>query len=289
MALLRTRIARFAYKSAHAARSVGSARRVLPDFLILGAQRSGTSSLYGHLSRHPSILSALIKEVHYFDLNPHRGLGWYRVHFPLGSSMRKGTPEAGRCVTGEATPYYLFHPRVPDRVHASLPNARLIVLLRNPVDRAQSHYFHEVRRGRETLPFLAAVARERERLPSEAERLMHDARYVSPIHQHRSYLHRGHYAEQLTSWWKWFSRDSILILKAENLFSHPGEVAREIFRFLGVADRNITDSPIRNRGSYQRLEPEALSMLREYYEPHNQRLYDLIGENFGWQEHDSRR
>ncbi len=124
-------------------RRLTSGSRRLPDFIILGAQRAGTSSLYYYLSQHPQILPAVRKELHFFDDHYRRGLGWYRSQFPTRGA--RGT------ITGEATPYYLSHPHAPARIQRLLPQARLIVLLRNPVERAISHYFFEVSHQREVV------------------------------------------------------------------------------------------------------------------------------------------
>ena len=129
--------------------------RVLPQAVILGAQKSGTSSLHYYLVQHPGVVAPLRKEVHYFDLNLARGEAWYRAHFGLDG-------EPG--VSIDSSPYYLYHPVVPARLHALLPGARLIVLLRDPVRRAYSHYWHERDKGRESLAFEDAVAAEAERL-----------------------------------------------------------------------------------------------------------------------------
>ena len=119
-----------------------------PDFLIIGTQRGGTTSLYDYLSEHPCIAGAVKKEIEFFDLNYHRGIGWYRAHFPSVLERLYARRARGRkLVTGEATPYYLFHPHAPRRMQEAAPESRLIILLRNPVERAYSHYWHEVRHG----------------------------------------------------------------------------------------------------------------------------------------------
>ncbi|MEJ2557594.1 MAG: sulfotransferase domain-containing protein, partial [Anaerolineae bacterium] len=120
--------------------------RVLPDFLIIGAQKCGTDSLFRYLGGHPCIKLASSKEAHYFDLKFDKGINWYRSHFPLipyKYSVKRLRKQD--LITGEATPYYLFHPHAPGRAAAIVPHVKLIVLLRNPADRAYSHYNHEVK------------------------------------------------------------------------------------------------------------------------------------------------
>ena len=103
--------------------------RRLPDFLIIGAQKCGTSSMFAYLNQHPQMKLPDVKEIHFFDLNYSNGLDWYTSHFPPASLSH-------RMVTGEASPYYLFHPHVPERVRLHCPDVKLVVMLRNPVDRA---------------------------------------------------------------------------------------------------------------------------------------------------------
>ena len=165
--------------------------RPLPDFLIVGAQKAGTTALYAYLRRHPSITGPSWKEVSYFDRHYLRGPAWYRGNFPLRSRGR---------IVGEASPSYLFHPDAAERAAALVPGARVIALVRDPVERAHSHYQHEVALGREPLPFEEALEREEERLAGELERMRADAGYFSHAWWNYTYLARGRYAEQLERW-----------------------------------------------------------------------------------------
>src|SRR5262249_27856015 len=151
------------------------------DFVIIGTQRGGTTSLYRYLIDHPDVAGAMLtKEVHYFDTNLRRGPGWYRAFFPTKAARDRHRRRTGReLVAGEASPYYLFHPLVPDRAHELLPDAKLVVMLRDPVERAFSHHGHEVELGYEQLGFAEALDREPERLAGELERMRADPAYVS--------------------------------------------------------------------------------------------------------------
>ncbi|HXS47682.1 MAG TPA: sulfotransferase domain-containing protein, partial [Solirubrobacterales bacterium] len=177
----------------HTLRRTNAGQRPLPDFLIIGAQKGGTTSLHAYLSEHRRVSPSSTKEVHFFDHAYDRGLGWYRAHFQRSA-------KAPLSLSGEATPYYLFHPLVPARVAETLPESRLIVILRDPVDRAFSHHNHELALGFEDLPFEEAIEREPERLEGEQERILEDPGYRSFAHQHHSYVSRGRYAEQLERW-----------------------------------------------------------------------------------------
>ena len=204
--------------------------QAMPDFFIIGAQRGGTRSLYEYLSGHPDIQPARTEEVHYFSLFFDRGRRWFLSQFPpLGPGQ----------ITGEASPYYLFHPLAAERLHAVAPEAKLIVLLRNPVDRAFSHYQLEVRQGNEPLSFEEAIAAESSRLAGEVERILDDDTYASFAHQHYSYLARGRYVEQLRRWFSLFPRDQFLVLKSENFYRDPAAGYRQVTDFLGLLDGRL--------------------------------------------------
>ncbi|HUF89533.1 MAG TPA: sulfotransferase domain-containing protein [Gemmatimonadota bacterium] len=249
---------------------------MLPDFLIVGAMKSGTSTFYHHLIRHPQIAAARTKEVHFFDHRWHKGLNWYRSFFPLKRSM----PEGG--ITGEATPYYLFHPSVPPRISTVLSEVRLLVLLRDPVERTFSHYRHEVRSGRETLSFEDALSAEEERLAGEHQQLVSRPRYRSIAHQAFSYRSRSIYADQVEAWFEWFNPGSMLVVKAEDLFERPDVVTERALRFLGLPMMELGLVPHRNKGRASRMKPETQADLQAFFEPHNQRLYRLLGWDSEW-------
>lgn len=256
---------------------------LLPDFLIIGAQKSGTTSLYHYLSLHPYVHRATRKEVHFFDLHFHRGIGWYRAHFPSSQHAFFSRRVLRRpFITGEATPYYIFHPHVARRVHEALPGAKLIVLLRNPVDRAYSQYMRQVRAGREQLPFEEAIQREQERIGPELQRMLEDEAYNSRAHRWYSYVSRGLYADQLQVWLDLFPRSSILVESSEGLAANPGAAMARVFEFLGLPAVAPGEFRRRNAGSYKPMAPATREYLADLFRPHNERLYRLIGRRFNW-------
>jgi Sulfotransferase domain len=274
MEISRSRLGRMRRSGEHALRRASVASRPLPDFLIVGAQKAATTSLLAYLCQHPDVAPPVTKEVHFFDLEFHRGDVWYRAHFARSRESER--------ITGEATPYYLFHPLAPRRAAGVVLECRLIALLRNPIDRAFSHHNHERALGFEQLGFERAIAAEPERLAGEEERLLGDPRYRSFAHQHHSYLARGRYAEQLGRWFECFERDRVLVLSAEQLFAEPQEVLRAAQEFLGLAPLAPPDLSPRNARTYAPLATETRAALREEFEPHNRRLYELLGRDFGW-------
>lgn len=249
---------------------------MLPDFIIIGTQRGGTTSLYNYLSEHPKIAPARVKEVHYFSVNYDKGVDWYERHFPRTRGLR-------RRLTGEASPYYIFHPHSPARVKELVPHVKIIALLREPVARAFSHYRHEVRMGEEPLSFEEAVAREDQRIAPDVERLAQDPLYEGHAHRNYSYVARGRYVEQLRGWTRFFPLERMLVLRSEDLFSDPATVYAQTVRYLEL--------PAHDLGSYERynaagelegLTPHLRSTLSEYFRPFNEQLYALLGRDLRW-------
>jgi Sulfotransferase domain len=266
--------------------SLTSAARGLPDFLIIGAQRGATTSLYRYLSQHPQIVPTLIaKGVHYFDTGFNRSPGWYRGHFPVDLYRRALSHRLGLPVlTGEASPYYLFHPHAPRRAAQIVPDARLIVMLREPAARALSHYSHEVAGGFEPLAtFEEAIAAERERVEPEQERIMNDESYVSFAHQHFSYLTRGRYAEQLLRWLDQFPRSQMLAVSTERFCADPaGEFAR-VVHFLELEPPPVLQFRPFNAHAYDSMRPTTRRRLQAEFAPLNQHLFALLDDDLGWE------
>lgn len=265
-------------------RRISSPLRALPDFLIVGAQRAGTTSLYNYLAAHPSVVPALKKETLFFANYYHRGLGWYRAHFPLASRVgSRDDRRYPRYVTGEASPYYLFHPLAPGRAVQTVPGARIIVLLRNPVERAYSHYHHEVAMGLETLPFEEAIEREEERLSGEENRLLRDDSYRSLAYQNYSYLARGIYIDQLARWVHHFGRERILVLRSEHFQQDPAQVLAQATRFLGLPTCGLSDYRRYHETRQAPMDPATRERLYAYFAPHNRRLYEFLEMDLGWE------
>ena len=254
---------------------VTSPFRPLPDFLVLGAQKAGTTALYEYLRRHPQISGPSWKEVSFFDRHWARGESWYRGNFPNVARTR------GKHV-GEASPSYVFHPLAPRRVQEVVPEARLIVLVRNPVDRALSQYNHEVALGREPLPFEEALDAEEERLRGEQERMAADPRYFSREWWSHTYRARGRYAEQLERWLAVFPREQLLVLPSDDLGSDPARAHAQVLEFLGASPQRLDSYPRVYEREYEPMEPETRERLAAEFEEPNRRLYELLGRDLGW-------
>ena len=263
-------------------RKMTARTRVLPSFIIIGTQKGGTTSLFHYLSQHPQLVPSYRKEVHYFDggLKPRRdnfslGERWYRSNFPLRRHI--GADQQ----TFEASPLYVFHPLAPQRIHDLLPNAKLILLLREPTERALSHYFHQSRKGRESLPVMQALQGEEARLAP----VLVAQNYKHQNFMHFSYKLRGHYAEQIRRYQGLFPKENLLILGSEQFFADPHAALRKVFEFVGVDPSfQVPNLNARNVGSNRKsVQDDVYQYLKDYFEPHNQDLYQLLGDDFGWQ------
>jgi hypothetical protein len=249
--------------------------RPLPDFLVIGAQKAGTTALYAYLREHPAITGPSWKEVSYFDRHYARGEAWYRGNFPNLARAR------GKLV-GEASPSYLFHPLGPERVRALLPEARLVALVRNPVDRALSQHNHEVALGREKLSFEEALDAEEERLRGEEEKLVADPRYFSREWWSHAYKARGRYAEQLERWLAVFPREQLLIVPSEDLGAEPAQTYARVAEFLGAPPHRLDSFPRVFERQYEPMRPETRERLAAEFDEPNRRLYELLGRDLGW-------
>jgi len=251
-------------------RAVTGKFRILPAFLIIGTQKGGTYSLYNYLLKHPSVHPAYTKEIRYFDRYYHRGENWYAANFPTILSKFLSKTKKTSFLTGEATHDYLFHNVVPKRVKKDLPNVKLVVTLRNPVDRAYSHYNNRKRSGQEKLSFEEAIK-------------IHDSRIQKSWwhHQRFSYLKRGLYAEQLEYWFKYFPRKQFFIVETKEMETNFSQFYDELCAFLEIKKYPI-DYKKYNIGKYNQMNPKTRQFLVEYFKPYNQKLYDLLGRKFDW-------
>jgi hypothetical protein len=242
--------------------------RALPDFLVIGAQKAGTTSLYAMLDAHPAIAMSREKECNVLTRQGATRLG-YRAYFPLRSDCRA----RGVRRIGEATPYYLFHPLAPARAAAWLGGVRTIAILRDPVERAWSHYRHSVRLGHEDLPFVEALAREPERI----------AAGDGDGFRRHSYAGRGQYAPQLARWFEAIGRDRVLVIGFGEFMRSTDAVMPRVASFLEVDDRFARTVPDRNRGSDMGEMPaDARALLVERFRRPNEELRALLGAIPPW-------
>lgn len=250
-------------------------RRLRPRFVIIGAQKAGTTSLFHALAAHPRVRPPSEKEPSFFSYRRRKGARWYVRRFPrAGEGL----------VTGEASPSYLFDPFAPARMRAVLPDARLIVILRDPVERAYSQYHHVVRHGHEERPFRQAIDDERAAILPRF--LAGDLRPDEVDHPliRKSLLSRGIYALQLERWLDAYPRSRLLVLESADLKARPREVLEEVTDFIGIERHAFATGERRNVGDYEPLGAELRRELRDFYRPFDERLAELLGRRFSWME-----
>ena len=261
--------------------------RMLPSFLICGGQRCGTTSMYRALAWHPAVIKAVLhKGVHYFDTSYGRGMRWYRAHFPLQRTAEKVSASLGgvRVQTFESAPYYMYHPLAGARIAADLPDVKLVVLTRDPVERAYSQHAHEVARGYETeTDFTKALALEDERTAGQAELLASDPNAYSFSHQHHAYRARGEYITYLRHLEDLFGRDRLHVVDSHRFFSDPKPTYDAVTDFLGLPRLGYPTFEQHNaRPRELPIPPEVHQELTTHFEPFDVALGEWLGTTVSW-------
>ena len=252
--------------------------RAEPNFIVLGVMKGGTSSLYEYLAQHPKISPPSMKEINFFVLNYDLGYRTYGNYFPRRSEMES----AKKRMTFEASPSYIFHPLAAKRMHQHLPDIKLVLLLRDPSERAFSHYKQGRRFGWEQADFEEAIQLEPERIRGERERIISNPDYYSYRYFHYSYAARGYYLEQIESFLRVYRRDQLLIVSSERFFRDTRTEFAKILDFLGLDDWAPESFPNMFSGVPAEGDANVLSTLRQEFGPHNEKLYSLLGESLDW-------
>jgi hypothetical protein len=259
-------------------------QRVLPDLVLVGVQRSGTTALTEALYRLPTVERPRRgKGSHYFSYNYHRGWQWFQSQFPTRVWAAAVERRHGRSLfCFDACPYYLFHPFAVERMAQALPDVKVLVMLRDPVRRAESHYHHSVSHGHEDLSFEEALEAEAGRLAGEDDRMQADWSYWSHSHEHHSYTTKGMYADQLERLFLHYPRDQVMVIQSEAFYRDPDPVLDTVTRWLGLPTVRLEQDDDRNSHSYEKMaEPMRKRLVKVYRRP-NERLYTLLGERYDW-------
>ena len=205
-------------------------QRSLPHYIVVGEKRCGTTSLHRYLLQHPHVRSPLAsKSTHFFDLHFDRGLDWYKSFFPVLPGQR-----TARSVVGETSPYYLFHPLAGERIAETVPDVRVLVLLREPGLRAWSHYQYEHAKGTESLSFADAIAAEPDRLAGVEQQLIDNPTLTSDEHRAFSYVSRSRYGRSLSRLCSNIDQSQVQVVRSESLFEDPYGVLAGVHSFLGL-------------------------------------------------------
>jgi len=243
--------------------------RTLPDFIIAGFPKCGTTSLYAYLVQHPSVLSAFSKETYFFQKHSGKGLFWYRAYFPTVITKFIQKLRKRKFVTGEATPSYAADSSIHKKIRDMNPNIKLILLLRNPTDKAFSNYNHLVRKGMadniEDAIKADLAVKEGTRRPS-----------------FRNLVSGGIYINHLKKLYKVFPKEQVLVIKSEDLFEDPKAEVNKCFRFLGLDEFDLPKYRNFNPGNYGSADQKTRKFLDDFYKPYNKELYEYLGKDFGW-------
>jgi hypothetical protein len=225
-----------------------------------------------------------VKGAYFFDEEFERGPDWYFSHFPLRSTVRAAERFRGRPVrSGEASPYYLFHPLAAERAAGLVPDAKVIALLRHPVERAHSHFRERRANGTEPLEdFGAAVAAEEGRLKGEVDKILHQPGYRSVAHRHQSYVAQSEYLRGLQRWWDHYGRDNVLVIRSEDLYSDPQGVFDQVCDTVGLDRIVLRDPKVFNAQPKSSIDPALYASLQEQLTPGVRALEAELGRDLDW-------
>ncbi|QCW51435.1 sulfotransferase [Nocardioides dongxiaopingii] len=265
-----------------------ASRRGVPDYFVIGAKRGGTTSLFRYLRMHPGVLglfprSRETKSTDYFFGGAPKGETWYRSHFYPETVMARHTRRLGyRPVVGEASPYYVWDPRIAPLARAVNPEARAIMLVRDPVERAFSHWQERVQNGVEPLSFPDALDAEASRTAGELERMGADPSYHGEAHDWYSYRARGIYRPQLENWCTAFPREQLLVVRSEDMYADVQGTFDTVCDFLGIARHALPTTERFNASRRPDLPAATGAELYDYYAPFNADLAQWLGRPLGW-------
>ena len=256
--------------------------RVLPDFIIIGSMKCGTTSLYYDICEHPCVSPAAYDEIGFFDSNFHVGLNWYRSMFPTKRRIEDIRRKEGVAITGEDTPFYFWNPVAAKRIQKLLPNIKLITILRNPIDRAYSEYQDLVSSESNSPSFETFIENEINTRRKDSSLITEENFEI--FNQKNSYLLKGIYVDQLKIWAGLFPKEQIFTLSTENLNSEPITALESVFQYLNLPDYKIKNIQHQKQKKYVPMNSQTRKILIEFFKPHNERLFKFIGKKFDWDE-----
>ena len=262
-------------------RGLTSPLRVLPDFIVIGVGRGGTTSLYNYLNQHNCIQKSSYDEIGFFDDNYHLGLNWYRSMFPTKYEKQKVIQKFGKFLTYDVTPWYVRRPWTANRIKSLLPSVKIIVVLRNPVDRTYSHYHLTRREKGLTKSFEEIIDEDIQKINNYDDDLKNSEEYYAELVQN-SHIARGFYLEQLEIWLTIFDKKNILIISSEDLAENTQKTMNSIFNFLDLENQIIPNLQKINVGKYPKMKEETRKTLENYFFDHNKNLFKKIEKYFNW-------
>lgn len=237
-----------------------------PHFIIVGASKSGTTSLFFYLSQHPQILMPHKKEINFFNRNFDFGVSWYLAQFPA-------IADGKQFLTGEASPLYMCNERTRERIRELFPDTKIIMMLRNPTKRTISEYYHAVKHHLEERSLATIIAAERELLATQPKKAVESF----------GYLLNSIYIDKIARWQADFPAENILIIESESFFQRTDEVMQQTYEFLGLPAIAQSDQTRYNVGAYPPVSPEIERQLQEFFAPYNQKLALFLNRTLSWQ------
>ena len=258
---------------------ITSPLRVLPDFFVIGPGRTGTTSLFYYLDQHPSLSKSAYDELGFFDVNFHLGFHWYRSLFPSILTKFRIKLKTNFFMTYDVTPSYVRRPWIARRIKKLFPNSKLIIVLRNPIDKTYSHYYLSTISG-ETRNFEEVIKKDMDDISKWNVSLKDDNYFATKVEN--SKLARGFYVEQLLPWFELFPKNQILIISSEELASNTKNVMSEIFKFLNLPDYKIPNIEKVNVSKYSKMNPDTRKILIDFFKPYNEQLFKFLDRKFDW-------
>ncbi len=250
--------------------------RTLPNFIIIGVKRCGTTTLYEQLSEHPCIEKSAHDNLGFFNNNFELGLNWYRSHFVTNSKKRNIKKKYGKFATYDVTSSYIQNKQTAKNIFKTLPNVKLILILRNPSDRAYSEYKQNIIDENESRDFEELIKKEIKEIENTSnENLKFSSEKINLIK-------KGIYIIQILPWLKIFPREQILIISTEEFGEKTDEIYNKIFRFLELPEYKIKNKQRYRKGTYEKMSDEARKILDNFYKQYNNELFQKIGKNFEW-------
>ena len=251
------------------------------DFMVIGAEKSGTTSLFQYLYQHPEILSPIEKEIDFFDVEYKYGLDWYLAHFPVSPAQQESQPgaEVSPYIVGETSANYLYDNLSPARVFEHFPTIQLVALLRHPVDRTVSRYNMMVRNGNETRSLEEAITQELQQI----EQATTPEGIPWPVLNRCRHVGNSLYYYHLQRWLSYFPREQLLVLPSELLFAQPEQTLSDLCRVLKIGPPPAQAYAKHNAGDYSAVSPALRQRLSAFYQPHVSKLESLLSQSFGWE------
>jgi len=261
--------------------------RILPDFLIIGYLKTGTTSLYDYLIKHPQIIAATRKEIHFFDGYYYRGVDWYKANFcTLFYKKFLEIKIKSKIITGEATPNYVYFPDTENRIKKMLPDVKIIIILRNPIDRAYSDYNYRKKLGRgnlESISFHDAVKEEIAKFANPKKNFLDDLMDdYKGLDTRLPFVHLGIYLKTLKNWFEVFNKNQLFVIQTEELEECPQKVVDEVLNFLNLKPFRSSNFGKKNVGKYEEMNSETRKILFDFYKPYNEELENFLGKKFNW-------